>query len=180
MSGRRPGTLASVLSHRPPSELHGEIRDGVVESYRFVDNVWSFELVSARFKGHVFTGSREGERARPPLFVERIKVIAVDQKLGGAAISGGEAGPSTAPSLPQFDGADGGGGGAAALPTSLPRSPPGGVAGREGTAAREGHEVTRRVPQFDGAEWNCVVGVGVGARPRQVPCHCRRRRLRRR
>ena len=98
MSGRRPGTLASVLSHRPPSELHGEIRDGVVESYRFVDNVWTFELVSARFKGHVFTGSREGERARPPLFVERIKVIAVDQKLGGAAISGGEAGPSTAPS----------------------------------------------------------------------------------
>ena len=85
-----------------PSMLEGEIREGVVESYRFVDNQWTFHLAHAIFKGAAFAPGRG------VLHVDRIQVIAADAR--GMELPLGGAGPSAAgaawdaQAMPQFDG----------------------------------------------------------------------------
>lgn len=92
-----------IESTGAPHSLKGEIRDGVVESYRFVDNVWTFDLASATFKGVAFAPKI------PALKVHRIRVIAADVKV--VELPTGNAGPSgaglssDAHLLAQFDGA---------------------------------------------------------------------------
>jgi hypothetical protein len=92
-----------IMSTVRPVSLTGEIREGVVESYRFVDNVWTFDLASAKFKGNVFAAKTS------VLHVDRIRVIAADVKV--VELPSGDAGPSgeglssDAHLLAQFDGA---------------------------------------------------------------------------
>ena len=53
---RRAARPQLIARGTPSAELRGEIRDGKVESYRFVDNVWTVDLECATFKGGVSAG----------------------------------------------------------------------------------------------------------------------------
>jgi len=92
-----------ITSTTRPTALEGEIRDGKVESYRFVDNVWTFNLAKAAFKGGVFAVGRNA------LHVDRVRVICADAKVfelpPGGAGSSAAGGSSDAQLLAQFDGA---------------------------------------------------------------------------
>ena len=60
-------------------QLHGRIEDGKLETYRFVNGNWTFEMKQARLKGHAFNcrTARPREQSR---VIENLHVAAVEKQ----------------------------------------------------------------------------------------------------
>ena len=62
-------------------QLHGRIEDGKLETYRFVNGNWTFDMKQARLKGHAFNSSHSsGFVNRDGRVIENLHVAAVDEK----------------------------------------------------------------------------------------------------
>ena len=70
------GGWGHTHGERVPNSLRGNIRDGKVETYRFIDNVWTFDLRSAAFSGGCFN-----QGPRMAMSVDKVRIVAVDAKM---------------------------------------------------------------------------------------------------
>ena len=62
-------------------QLHGRIEDGKLETYRFVNGNWTFDLKQARLKGHAFNSAPgSGFANRDGRAIQGVHVVAVDCK----------------------------------------------------------------------------------------------------
>jgi len=73
--------LPNIMSNESRAQhLQGEIRDAEMITYKHVDNVWTFDLKCATFRGRCFNGDAP-RGVQPSLKVERVRVVACDAKL---------------------------------------------------------------------------------------------------
>ena len=65
-------------------QLQGRIENGVIRSYRNVNNTWEFELEQATFRGQAFDAAVRTSKDQGKL-VKNIHVVIIDQKVAEAA-----------------------------------------------------------------------------------------------
>ena len=62
-------------------QLHGRIEEGKLETYRFFNGNWTFDLKQARLKGHAFNSAPgSGYANRDGRVIQNVHVVAVDCK----------------------------------------------------------------------------------------------------
>lgn len=66
------------------NQLQGRIENGVIRSYRNVNNTWEFELEQATFRGQAFDAAVRTSKDQGKL-VKNIHVVIIDQKVAEAA-----------------------------------------------------------------------------------------------
>ena len=64
-----------ISQHDPPAKLVGEIKQGLLHSYRNVENLWTFDLKRATFKGNAFIPAKTARKGAQ-FIVQNVRVIA--------------------------------------------------------------------------------------------------------
>lgn len=70
----------SRMSQIKAEQLHARIEDGQLETYRFFNGSWTFDLKRARLKGRAFNSS-PGQSSRDGRNIQNVHVVAVDVKV---------------------------------------------------------------------------------------------------